>query len=158
MSRMFIRHPMFAWMAAVVFLILAAAASGGRPALAQLVPTSRIGEVPPEPQSLAPQGEIPPAFRQQKRPRPQARRAAPTVSAYDRLVEQANNHTVAVVSGTVNGSYIQLANDMSFVLDDADKLRVLPVIGRGGYENIYDVLLLKDAFPISRSGWPISRR
>jgi uncharacterized protein len=64
-------------------------------------------------------------------------------SSYDRLVEQANSKTVTVVSGTVNGTYIVLANDMSFVLDEPDKMRVLPVIGRGGYDNIYDVLLLK---------------
>jgi uncharacterized protein len=64
-------------------------------------------------------------------------------SNYDRMVEQANSKTVTVVSGTVNGTYIVLANDMSFVLDEPDKIRVLPVIGRGGYENIYDILLLR---------------
>jgi uncharacterized protein len=64
-------------------------------------------------------------------------------SSYDRLVEQANSKTVSVISGTVNGTYSVLANEMSFVLDEPDKMRILPVIGRGGYENIYDVLLLR---------------
>ncbi len=64
-------------------------------------------------------------------------------TSYEKMVIDANAKTVSLVSGTVNGTYIVMANDISFVLDEADKLRVLPVIGRGGYENIYDVLLLR---------------
>ncbi len=64
-------------------------------------------------------------------------------SVYNSMVEQANAKTFTVVSGSVNGTYVVLANDMSFVLDEPDKMRVLPVLGRGSYNNIYDVLLLK---------------
>jgi uncharacterized protein len=57
--------------------------------------------------------------------------------------ERANANTVTVISGTVSGSFIQIANDLSFVLDDGDNLRVLPIIGKGAQQNLYDILRLK---------------
>jgi uncharacterized protein len=47
------------------------------------------------------------------------------------------------VSGNPNGTYLYLAYDMSAVLDDGNELRVLPVIGKGGYQNVMDVLHLR---------------
>jgi TRAP-type uncharacterized transport system substrate-binding protein len=111
------------------------------------VPPSRLGEGPEE--TAAPE-PAPPGARPTRQAQPQPRRQqtqrparAAAQSSYDRQVEQANANTITLISGTVNGSYLQLANDFSFVLDDPDKLRILPVVGRGGYENIYDVLLLR---------------
>jgi hypothetical protein len=49
-----------------------------------------------------------------------------------RQSEQLNQNTVAIVSGNPNGTYLQVAYDMSAVLDDAERLRVLPVVGKGG--------------------------
>jgi TRAP transporter TAXI family solute receptor len=57
--------------------------------------------------------------------------------------ERLNQNTVAIVSGNPNGTYLQVAYDLSAVLDDADRLRVLPVVGKGGAQNIRDVLFLK---------------
>ena len=57
--------------------------------------------------------------------------------------ERANENTVTIISGNPNGSYLYLAYDMSAVLDDGDNLRVMPVIGKGGYQNVKDILLLK---------------
>lgn len=57
--------------------------------------------------------------------------------------ERANANTVTVISGTVSGTFIQIANDLSFVLDDGDNLRVLPIIGKGAQQNLYDILRLK---------------
>jgi len=57
--------------------------------------------------------------------------------------EELNQNTVTVISGNPNAAYIYLAYDMSAVLDDGNNLRVLPVIGRGGYQNMLDVLHLK---------------
>jgi TRAP transporter TAXI family solute receptor len=57
--------------------------------------------------------------------------------------ERLNQNTVAIVSGNPNGTYLQVAYDMSAVLDDAERLRVLPVVGKGGAQNIRDVLFLK---------------
>jgi TRAP transporter TAXI family solute receptor len=57
--------------------------------------------------------------------------------------EELNQNTVTVISGNPNGTYLYLAYDMSAVLDDGNKLRVLPVIGKGGYQNMMDVLHLR---------------
>jgi TRAP transporter TAXI family solute receptor len=63
--------------------------------------------------------------------------------ARDRLGEQINLNTVAVVSGNLNATYLAIAYDLSAVLDDGDNLRVLPIIGKGGGQNIRDVRFLK---------------
>jgi TRAP transporter TAXI family solute receptor len=59
------------------------------------------------------------------------------------LTETLNQNTVTVISGNPNGAYLYLAYDMSAVLDDGNELRVLPVIGKGGYQNVMDVLHLR---------------
>jgi TRAP transporter TAXI family solute receptor len=59
------------------------------------------------------------------------------------LTEKLNQNTVTVISGNPNGAYLYLAFDMSAVLDSGSDLRVLPVIGKGGYQNMMDVLYLK---------------
>jgi TRAP-type uncharacterized transport system substrate-binding protein len=59
--------------------------------------------------------------------------------------EQINENTVAIISGSpsVDDTYLQVANDLAYVLNDADKLRILPVVGIGGPQNIRDVRYLK---------------
>jgi uncharacterized protein len=57
--------------------------------------------------------------------------------------DKLNQNTVTVVSGNPNGTYLYLAYDLSAVLDDGDELRVLPIVGKGGYQNMMDVLHLK---------------
>lgn len=64
-------------------------------------------------------------------------------AARDRLGEVVNLNTVAVISGNLNATYLSIAYDLSAVLDDGDNLRVLPVIGKGGAQNIRDVRFLK---------------
>ena len=59
------------------------------------------------------------------------------------LGERINANTIAIVSGNLNATYLSIAYDMSAVLDDADDFRVLPVIGKGGGQNIKDVRFLK---------------
>jgi uncharacterized protein len=54
-----------------------------------------------------------------------------------------NANTVYVVSGNLNGTYVSIAYDMSAVLDDGSDLRILPVIGKGGGQNIRDVRFLR---------------
>jgi uncharacterized protein len=54
-----------------------------------------------------------------------------------------NAHTIAVISGNVNAAWLTMAYDLSAVLDDGNKFRVLPVIGKGGAQNIRDVRYLK---------------
>ena len=57
--------------------------------------------------------------------------------------ERINANTVAIVSGNPNATYMSIAYDLSAVLDDGDEFRVLPVIGKGGGQNIKDVRFLK---------------
>ena len=59
------------------------------------------------------------------------------------LTETLNQNTVTVMSGNPNGTYLYLAYDLSAVLDDGNDLRVLPVIGKGGYQNVIDLLHLR---------------
>src|ERR1043165_8402447 len=59
------------------------------------------------------------------------------------LGEQVNANTIAIMSGNPNATYMSIAYDMSAVLDDGDEFRVLPVIGKGGGQNIKDVRFLK---------------
>jgi TRAP transporter TAXI family solute receptor len=59
------------------------------------------------------------------------------------LGERLNANTIAIVSGNPNATYLSVAYDMSDVLDDGDNFRVLPVVGKGGGQNIRDVRFLK---------------
>jgi TRAP transporter TAXI family solute receptor len=85
-----------------------------------------------------------PQFAQIKRPAPQPPVAPLSPAArYAALRDKLNQNTVTVISGNPNGTYLYLAYDMSAVLDDGNDLRVLPVIGKGGYQNVMDVLHLR---------------
>jgi TRAP transporter TAXI family solute receptor len=59
------------------------------------------------------------------------------------LGERLNANTIAIISGNPNATYLTIAYDLSDVLDDGDNFRVLPVIGKGGGQNIKDVRFLK---------------
>src|SRR5205814_6284291 len=59
------------------------------------------------------------------------------------LGERVNANTIAIVSGNLNATYLTIAYDLSAVLDEGDDFRVLPVIGKGGGQNIRDVRFLK---------------
>jgi uncharacterized protein len=59
------------------------------------------------------------------------------------LGERVNSNTIAIISGNPNATYMTIAYDMSAVLDDGDDFRILPVIGKGGGQNIKDVRFLK---------------
>lgn len=67
-----------------------------------------------------------------------------TKSDFDSLGERSNTNTIAIVAGNPNGTYLTIAYDLSDVLDDGDNFRILPVIGKGGGQNIRDVRFLKD--------------
>jgi TRAP transporter TAXI family solute receptor len=59
--------------------------------------------------------------------------------------EQQNQNTVAIISGSPgsDATYLQVAYDLAAVLNDGENLRVLPVVGIGGPQNIRDVRALK---------------
>jgi len=59
--------------------------------------------------------------------------------------EQPNQNTVSIISGSPgsDATYLQVAYDLAAVLNDGENLRVLPVVGIGGPQNIRDVRVLK---------------
>jgi len=59
------------------------------------------------------------------------------------LGERINSNTISIISGNPNATYMTIAYDMSAVLDDGDDFRILPMIGKGGGQNIKDVRFLK---------------
>jgi uncharacterized protein len=70
-------------------------------------------------------------------------RPIPDKPSLGTLGERLNTNTVAIVAGNPNATYLTIAYDMSDVLDDGDNFRILPVIGKGGGQNIRDVRFLK---------------
>src|ERR1700720_1028174 len=56
-----------------------------------------------------------------------------------------NSHTVTLISGTIGGTYVQFGADLASVLDDGNRLRILPIIGRGSVKSIADILFLQGA-------------
>jgi uncharacterized protein len=59
--------------------------------------------------------------------------------------EQPNENTIGLISGSPNSddTYLQIAFDLADVLNDADNLRILPIAGIGGPQNIRDVRYLR---------------
>jgi TRAP transporter TAXI family solute receptor len=54
-----------------------------------------------------------------------------------------NANTVTLISGTIGGTYVQIGADLASVLDDGNKLRVLPIVGRGSVQSVADILFLQ---------------
>ena len=79
--------------------------------------------------------------------------AAPTVlaqqtstqplSPYAKLVEETNRDVVTIISGNPNGGFLYTAHDIAAVLERTSKIRVIPLVGKGGAQNVKDVLYLK---------------
>lgn len=66
-----------------------------------------------------------------------------TVQSLSALTVRANAGTVGVISGGVDGTYVRIAADLASVLDDGDRLRILPMIGKGSVQNLSDILFLR---------------
>lgn len=72
------------------------------------------------------------------------RHPAPAVLSEDSAnpVAAANAGTVGVISGGVDGTYVRIAADLASVLD-GERLRVLPIIGKGSLQNVADIMYLR---------------
>jgi uncharacterized protein len=68
----------------------------------------------------------------------------PQVSESTKM-KQINRDTVAIIAGSPSSdaTYLQVAYDLAAVLSDGENVRVLPVVGIGGPQNIRDVRTLK---------------
>ncbi|HWI29433.1 MAG TPA: TAXI family TRAP transporter solute-binding subunit [Stellaceae bacterium] len=69
--------------------------------------------------------------------------AGGSAHAADPLVERANRGLVEIVTGSVNGTSARMAEDLAEVLDDGATRRVLPVIGKGAFQNLADLKVLR---------------
>jgi TRAP transporter TAXI family solute receptor len=67
----------------------------------------------------------------------------PETGSHESIVARVNSGTVSVISGGIGGTYIRIAGDLASVLNDGDKLRILPIIGQGSLQNITDILYLR---------------
>jgi TRAP-type uncharacterized transport system substrate-binding protein len=56
---------------------------------------------------------------------------------------RANAGAVGVISGGIDGTYVRIAADLAAVLDDGDRLRVLPILGKGSVQNLSDIVYLR---------------
>ncbi len=58
-------------------------------------------------------------------------------------VSTAQNATIGLITGEPGSTDAVIAADMAQALDDTDKLRVLPMLGRGSVQNLADLIYLK---------------
>lgn len=67
------------------------------------------------------------------------------MNTYQEAKAEANQNIVTIVSGQTSGTYIKLAEDMLHVLDEREnnELRILPVVGVAGPQNIKDIMFLR---------------
>src|SRR4051812_39436759 len=54
-----------------------------------------------------------------------------------------NANTVTVITGTIGGTYVQFGADLASLLDNGNKLRLLPIVGRGSVQSVADILFLQ---------------
>ena len=84
--------------------------------------------------------EPPPTAGARREPRSAgARQAAVEVERKAKL----NAWTIGLAAGQLEGAPLQFATELARVLDDGDEMRVLPMVTRGPFDNIYDLLYLR---------------
>jgi TRAP-type uncharacterized transport system substrate-binding protein len=64
-------------------------------------------------------------------------------SAHQQYRDLINSNTVTILGASLSGSYIKFLDDIARAVNDGHNLRVLPIIGEGGSQNIRDILYLK---------------
>lgn len=57
--------------------------------------------------------------------------------------DQLNQAVIGIVAGRIEGTPLRLAAELARVLDDGDKMRVLPIVSRGIFDNFNDLLALR---------------
>jgi TRAP-type uncharacterized transport system substrate-binding protein len=57
--------------------------------------------------------------------------------------DRINAWTLGLAAGRLEGAPIQFASELARVLDDGDNMRVLPIVTRGPFDNVYDLLYLR---------------
>jgi TRAP transporter TAXI family solute receptor len=58
-------------------------------------------------------------------------------------IAMGQNATIGLITGGPGSTSARIATDMAEVLDDSDRLRILPMLGQGSVQNIADLISLK---------------
>jgi TRAP-type uncharacterized transport system substrate-binding protein len=69
--------------------------------------------------------------------------AAPPASAEQKRKESINSWTVGLAAGRTEGAPLAFASELARVVDDGDNMRVLPIVTRGIFDNVFDLLYLR---------------
>jgi TRAP-type uncharacterized transport system substrate-binding protein len=56
--------------------------------------------------------------------------------------DRLNAWTLGLAAGRVEGAPLQFASELARVLDDGENMRVVPMVTRGPFDNVYDLLYL----------------
>lgn len=67
----------------------------------------------------------------------------PQATSEARNRERVNAGTLGLAAGQLEGAPLRFATELARVLDDGDNLRVLPIVTRGIFDNIFDLLYLR---------------
>ena len=54
-----------------------------------------------------------------------------------------NASTIGLAAGQLEGAPLRFAAELARVVDDGDKMRVLPIVTRGPFENVYDLIYVR---------------
>ncbi len=61
----------------------------------------------------------------------------------ENLRARMNENVVTIMAGSPSGTDLAIVQDLASVLDDGERLRVLPMVGKGPEQNIKDVMFLR---------------
>ena len=70
-------------------------------------------------------------------------RPAGRIDSEARRKEAINSNTVGLAAGRIEGAPLRFAAELARVLDDGDNMRVLPIVTRGIFDNVFDLLYLR---------------
>lgn len=54
-----------------------------------------------------------------------------------------NNWTIGLVAGRIEGAPLKLAAELAQAFDNGDEMRVLPIVSRGPFDNVNDIVYLR---------------
>ncbi len=57
--------------------------------------------------------------------------------------QRINAWTIGLAAGRIEGAPLQFAAELARALDDGDNMRILPIVTRGPFDNVYDLLYLR---------------
>ena len=58
-------------------------------------------------------------------------------------LNSSNQGTVGIVTGNADSTALSTTSDLARVLDNGNKLRIIPIVGQGSQQNVADLLFLK---------------